>query len=76
MKTGGSLPKTLSKKKVGRKPKRRLASESTSDISGLDKGKIQVNGMTLDIENINDEQLYALRKVLPRKEYRYLLSNK
>jgi len=59
---------------VGRKPKRRLASESTSDYGSLEKGKITVNGMTLDIENITDEQLYALRKVLPRKEYRYLLS--
>ena len=72
MKTSGVNHRTLTKKRVGRKPKKGIMSETTSD-SGYDKGVINVNGMKIDIESITDEQLYALRKVLPRKEYRYLI---
>lgn len=73
MKTSGLKKGSLTKKKVGRKPKRGITSESTSDCG--DKGTVKVNGMKIDIESINDEQLYALRKILPRKDYRYLVSN-
>ena len=38
--------------------------------AGSDKSKVHVNGMVIDIDNITDEQLYALRKVLPRKDYK------
>ena len=37
----------------------------------MDKDIVIVNGIEVDIERITDEQLYALRKVLPRKDYRY-----
>ena len=30
-----------------------------------------VCGLRIDIEKITDQEMYALRKVLPRKEYRY-----
>lgn len=72
MKTSGGNHRSLTKKRVGRKPKKGNMSETTSD-SGFDKGVININGMKIDIESITDEQLYALRKVLPRKEYRYLI---
>jgi len=31
-----------------------------------------INGIQIDIEKITDEQLYSLRKILPRKDYRYV----
>ena len=60
----------------GRQKKSTISKKSFSDTTsdaGSDKTKVNVNGMLVDIENITDDQLYALRKVLPRKEYRYLL---
>lgn len=77
MKTSpGSQPRArLTKRRVGRKPRKSLLSDSTSD-GDIEKGKVRINGETVDIESITDEQLYALRKVLPRKEYRYLLWTK
>lgn len=44
-------------------------STSTSDAGG-DKSKVIINGMVIDIETITSEELYALRKVLPKKDYR------
>lgn len=41
-----------------------------SDIYNIDKDKVMVNGIEVDIEKITDEQLYSLRKILPRKDYR------
>lgn len=40
-----------------------------SDAGG-DKSKVVINGMVIDIETITNEELYALRKVLPKKDYR------
>lgn len=45
-------------------------STTASESAETDKNKVVVNGMIIDIENITNEELYALRKVLPRKEYR------
>ena len=41
-----------------------------SDIQSTGKDTVVVNGMEINIEEITDEQLRALRKVLPRKDYR------
>ncbi len=35
-----------------------------------------INGIMIDIEKITDEQLYSLRKILPRKDYRLLKNRK
>lgn len=43
-----------------------------SEIQNIDRDKVMINGLEIDIEKITDEQLYSLRKVLPRKDYRYL----
>jgi hypothetical protein len=37
---------------------------------------VLINGIEIDIEKITDEQLYSLRKVLPRKDYRLLKNRK
>ncbi|CDW85342.1 UNKNOWN [Stylonychia lemnae] len=50
-------------------------STATSD-SGYDKSKVVVSGMVIDIETITSEELYALRKVLPKKDYRLLKNRK
>eukprot|EP00347_Sterkiella_histriomuscorum_P024474 403330990 len=50
-------------------------STSTSDAGG-DKSKVIINGMVIDIETITSEELYALRKVLPKKDYRLLKNRK
>lgn len=48
------------------------AEQSHSDfIKNIDRDKVLINGIEIDIEKITDEQLYSLRKVLPRKDYRY-----
>jgi hypothetical protein len=44
-------------------------SSANSDAGG-DKSKVVINGMVIDIETITSEELYALRKVLPKKDYR------
>ena len=44
-------------------------STEASDAGG-DKSKVIINGMVIDIETITSEELYALRKVLPKKDYR------
>lgn len=31
---------------------------------------VEVNGLKINIETITDQEMYALRKVLPRKDYR------
>ena len=47
-------------------------STTTSEVDPdqLDKNKVVVSGMVIDIEKITNEELYSLRKVLPRKDYR------
>ena len=42
----------------------------SSDIQSIDRDTVLINGIEIDIEKITDEQLYSLRKVLPRKDYR------
>jgi bZIP transcription factor len=37
---------------------------------------VEVNGLKINIETITDQEMYALRKVLPRKEYRLLKNRK
>ncbi len=59
--------------KAAKKPTkrgRRKACNSDSTSNGDDKDKIVVNGVQIDIENITDEELLSLRKVIPRKDYR------
>lgn len=70
MKTVPPQKKRGRKKKVPVITKRKESSESSSDDVNNDKGKITINGMVIDIENITDQELYGLRKVLPRDDYR------
>lgn len=63
-----AAPKRGKKKTISKKPS---MSGSSSDIQTIDRDKVLVNGIEIDIEKITDEQLYSLRKVLPRKDYRY-----
>eukprot|EP00347_Sterkiella_histriomuscorum_P015950 403355067 len=72
--TGGGVSKRGRKRK-STTPKNDLYPES-SKRKGLDKSKINVNGALVDIESISEDQLYSLRKVLPRKEYRLLKNRK
>jgi len=39
-------------------------------IQNIDRDTVMINGIEIDIEKITDEQLYSLRKILPRKDYR------
>jgi DNA gyrase/topoisomerase IV subunit B len=34
------------------------------------KAIVEVHGMKINIETITDQEMYSLRKVLPRKDYR------
>jgi len=43
---------------------------ASDNIQTIDRDKVMINGITIDIEKITDEQLYSLRKILPRKDYR------
>jgi len=51
-------------------PKGALASKSK------DPNIVEVGGLRIDIERITDQEMYSLRKVLPRKEYRLLKNRK
>ena len=51
-------------------PKGALASKSK------DPNIVEVGGLQIDIERITDQEMYSLRKVLPRKEYRLLKNRK
>ena len=53
-----------------RGPAKKKNSKKTSDIQIIDKNNVLVSGMEINIETITDDQLYGLRKVLPRKDYR------
>jgi hypothetical protein len=50
--------------------------QASNEQEGLSKQEeedgniIIVCGLRVDIEKITDQEMYALRKVLPRKEYR------
>lgn len=64
--------------------------ESSSSFEGLpaitpmakgakpskDPNIVEVGGLRIDIERITDQEMYSLRKVLPRKEYRLLKNRK
>ena len=41
-----------------------------------DPNIVEVGGLRIDIERITDQEMYSLRKVLPRKEYRLLKNRK
>ncbi len=60
------------KKKVA--PKKVLSAGHTfsasDNIQTIDRDTVLINGIQIDIEKITDEQLYSLRKILPRKDYR------
>jgi len=43
---------------------------ASDNIQTIDRDKVMINGITIDIEKITDEQLFSLRKILPRKDYR------
>ena len=67
---------TLTKGKRGPK-KKAIAKKQASvtflasdNIQTIDRDTVLVNGIQIDIEKITDEQLYSLRKILPRKDYR------
>ena len=44
---------------------------ASDNIHNIDRDTVMINGIEIDIEKITDEQLYSLRKILPRKDYRY-----
>ena len=46
------------------------AFSASDNIQTIDRDKVMINGIMIDIEKITDEQLYSLRKILPRKDYR------
>ena len=61
-------PTKGAKKKVTKRGRRKTSiSDSMSDA---DKDRVVVNGVTIDIETITDEELIRLRKLIPRKDYR------
>ena len=43
---------------------------ASDNIQTIDRDKVMINGIMIDIEKITDEQLHSLRKILPRKDYR------
>ena len=49
---------------------------ASDNIQTIDRDKVMINGIMIDIEKITDEQLYSLRKILPRKDYRLLKNRK
>lgn len=67
MKTSKNPVKAAKKKTSKRGRRKTNHSDSTSDG---DKDKVVVNGVEINIENITDEELIGLRKVIPRKDYR------
>ena len=71
-KVAPAIKKRCGKKKtIGGKKRSGSTSFSASDnIQTIDRDKVMINGIMIDIEKITDEQLYSLRKILPRKDYR------
>lgn len=52
-------------------------SPSSETLSKIEEGIIVlVCGLAIDIERITDTEMYTLRRVLPRKEYRLLKNRK
>ena len=52
-------------------------SPSTETLAKIEEGVIVlVCGLAIDIERITDTEMYTLRRVLPRKEYRLLKNRK
>ena len=66
------------------KKRPRTAKADTPAITPIVKGSkpskdpniVEVGGLRIDIERITDQEMYSLRKVLPRKEYRLLKNRK
>ena len=46
------------------------AFSASDNIQTIDRDKVMINGIMIDIEKITDEQLYSLRKILTRNDYR------
>ena len=75
------IPETA---QVGKKRGRATNSKKPSKVSTSASAKrhsknpniVEVNGLKIDIEKITDQEMYALRKVLPRKDYRLLKNRK
>lgn len=74
--TSATPPKTKGKRGPKKKVviKKSLPANHTfsasDNIQTIDRDTVLVNGIEIDIEKITDEQLYSLRKILPRKDYR------
>ena len=58
------------KKKAIAKKQASVTFSASDNIQTIDRDTVLVNGIQIDIEKITDEQLYSLRKILPRKDYR------
>lgn len=67
------MPKKRKAKPVPTIPQPSVQESTATSDSGYDKSKVVVSGMVIDIETITSEELYALRKVLPKKDYRYVI---
>ena len=61
-------PTKGAKRKVVKRGRRKASNSETA--SEADKDRVVVNGVTIDIETITDEELLRLRKLIPRKDYR------
>lgn len=71
----GASAKTRKPRKKTTSTAIKKGSKKGAEIQTIDKDTIMINGIEIDIEKITDEQLYSLRKVLPRKDYRYARDN-
>jgi hypothetical protein len=70
-KSVGVKKRGAKKKTMGGGKKGAAGAFSASDnIQTIDRDTVMINGIMIDIEKITDEQLYSLRKILPRKDYR------
>jgi hypothetical protein len=71
-----SGPNSISKRGKGGASADSLKLQQHSEIiQNIDRDTVMINGIEIDIEKITDEQLYSLRKILPRKDYRYVSFN-
>ena len=69
-KKSAPIKKKGAKKKIGSKKGAGNLFSASDNIQTIDRDTVMINGITIDIEKITDEQLYYLRKILPRKDYR------
>jgi hypothetical protein len=68
--TSGPAKRGRKKPAPGGIRKSASALSASDSIQTIDRDKVLINGIEIDIEKITDEQLYSLRKILPRKDYR------